>query len=239
MSLKEMTRNLDETLNPSIQTKVQFLSALEAVRLIPRGASVMVGGFGLAGIPESLLAAILQEPQIEELTIISNNITLESNLHQLFMQNRIKKAIGSYFTTNKEVVKAHREGRIEIELLPQGTMTEAIRLGGAGIAAFYTPTSAGTELAIGKESRVFNGREHVLEQSLFADVALIKAYQADRAGNLVYRKTARNFNPLMATAAHLTIVEVEEIVEMGQLDPESIVTPFIFVDVIVQKGRER
>lgn len=220
-----------------IRTNVQFMTALDAVRQIPADATVMVGGFGLAGVPEHLLDAVLQIPHIQDLTIISNNLTKESNLNRLFQENRIRKAIGSYYTTNKEVVKAYREGRIEIELLPQGTLTEAIRLGGAGIAAFYTPTSAGTELAKGKESRVFNGREQVLETTLFADVALIKAHKADEAGNLIYRKTARNFNPLMATAAHLTIAEVEEIVEIGKLDPEAIVTPFIYVDIVVLRRR--
>nr|WP_239094060.1 3-oxoacid CoA-transferase subunit A [Bacillus sp. B15-48] len=195
----------------------------------------MVGGFGVTGIPQYLLQALIDEGQIDSLTIISNNINRDTNLYPLFKQDRIKKAIGTYFTTNKEVVQAYREGRIDIELLPQGTFSEAIRLGGSGIPAFYTPTSAGTDLAKNKKTKMFNGREHVLEHSLFADVSLIKAYKADKAGNLVYRKTARNFNPIMAMAADLTIVEVEEIVEIGELDPESIVTPFAFVDIIVKK----
>ncbi|AZV42839.1 CoA transferase subunit A [Peribacillus asahii] len=219
-----------------VETNVQFLTAEDAIAKIPaNGATMMVGGFGDSGIPEYLLRAVMNRDEVTELTIMSNNITEGSNLNELFLLNRIKKAIGSYFTTNKAVMKAYNEGRIDIELIPQGTFSEALRLGGSGIPAFYTPTSAGTELAEGKETRYFNNREYVLEHSLSADVALIKAYKADKAGNLIYRKTARNFNPLMAMAADLTIVEVEEIVEVGELDPESIVTPFIFVDVIVKR----
>ncbi|WP_240613693.1 CoA transferase subunit A [Pueribacillus theae] len=222
--------------NSTIKTNVQFLSAKEAVAKIPDAARMMVGGFGLSGLPDYLLQAVIDYTDIDNFTIISNNITENSNAYELFMQNRIKKAIGTYFTTSREVVKAYREGRIEIELIPQGTFSEALRLGGAGIPAFYTPTSAGTELAKDKESRVFDGREYVLERSLRADVALIKAHKADKAGNLVYRKAGRNFNPMMAMAADLTIVEVDEVVEVGELDPEAIVTPFIFVDVVVNKG---
>lgn len=222
----------------SIKTNVEFLSAKDAVLKIPNKARMMVGGFGRSGIPEDLLEAMIETTEIDGLTIISNNISEGSNLHHLFMLGRIKKAIGTYYTTSKEVVKAYRENRIDIELLPQGTLSEALRLGGSGIPAFYTPTSAGTELAKNKESRMFNGREYVLEESLTAEVALIRAHKADRAGNLIYRKSARNFNPLMVMAAELTIVEVDEIVEMGDLDPEEIVTPFIFVDVVVERGRE-
>lgn len=220
--------------NP-IKTNVQFLSVDEAIKQIPMSPTMLVGGFGATGVPEYLLQGVIDRTELQNLTIISNNITKETNLNVLFQQDRIKKAIGSYFTTNKEVVQAYREGRIEIELLPQGTFSEAIRLGGSGVPAFYTPTAAGTELAIGKETRTFKGREYVLEQTLFADVALIKAYKADKAGNLIYRKSARNFNPIMAMAADLTIVEVGEIVEIGELDPESIVTPFAFVDIVVKR----
>lgn len=220
--------------NP-IKTNVQFLSVDEAIKQIPMSATMLVGGFGATGVPEYLLQGVIDRTELQDLTIISNNITKETNLNVLFQQDRIKKAIGSYFTTNKEVVQAYRDGRIEIELLPQGTFSEAIRLGGSGVPAFYTPTAAGTELAIGKETRTFKGREYVLEQTLFADVALIKAYKADKAGNLIYRKSARNFNPIMAMAADLTIVEVGEIVEIGELDPESIVTPFAFVDIVVKR----
>lgn len=218
-----------------VKTNVQFLSAVEAIRKVPESATIMVGGFGITGIPQYLLQILVDKSEVRNLTIISNNINTDTNLYPLFKQNRISKAIGTYFTTNKELVKAHRKGQIDVELLPQGTFSEAIRLGGSGIPAFYTPTSVGTELAKNKETRFFNGREHVLEESLHADVSLIKAYKADKAGNLIYRKTARNFNPVMAMAADLTIVEVEEVVEIGELDPEAIVTPFPFVDIIVTR----
>jgi 3-oxoacid CoA-transferase A subunit len=218
-----------------VNTQVQFLTADEAMNYIPEAASIMVGGFGFPGMPRQLSKALVKRTDLNDLTLITNSLGSVSILNDLFIQKRIKKVIGSFFSTNKELVRAHREGSVEIDLLPQGTFTEAIRLGGAGIPAFYTPTGAGTELAIGKETRVFDGREHVLEQSLKADVAIIRAYKADKAGNLIYRKTARNFNPVMATAAKITMVEVDEIVEIGELDPDMIVTPFIFVDIIVKR----
>lgn len=218
-----------------IKTNVQFLTAEEAVMQIPEAATMMVGGFGFPGMPRYLSRALINRTELRDLTLIMNSLGSVSILNDLFVQNRIKKVIGSFFSTNKELVKAYREGKVEIELLPQGTLTEAIRLGGAGIPAFFTPTAAGTELARGKETRVFNGREHVLEQSLTADVAIIRAHKADKAGNLIYIKTAQNFNPAMATAAKLTIVEVDEIVEIGELDPDMIVTPFIFVDIVVKR----
>ena len=221
----------------SIKTNVQFLSAENAIKQIPESATIMVGGFGITGVPQYLLQAVIDRTELRNLTIISNNISKDTNVNILFEQNRIKKAIGTYFTTNREVVQAYREGRMEIELLPQGTFSEAIRLGGSGIPAFYTPTSVGTDLAKGKEIRNFNGREHVLEHTIFADVSIIKAHKADRAGNLIYSKSARNFNPLMAMAADLTIVEVDQIVEIGELDPEAIVTPFAFVDIIVKREK--
>ena len=204
---------------------------------VPDQSKILVGGFGATGTPEYLLQGLIDQ-EVGDLTIISNNIKDTSNLHKLFMLKRIRKVVGSYYTTSKEVVKAYREGRLEVELLPQGTFSEAIRLGGAGIPAFFTPTAVGTDLAKGKEVRHINGVDAVLEHSITADIALIKAYKADKAGNLIYRKTARNFNPLMAMAADLTIVEVEEVVEIGELDPELIVTPFIFVDIIVNKKEE-
>lgn len=219
-----------------IETSVQFLSGVEAIKKIPESATIMVGGFGITGIPQYLLRILVDKSSVRNLTIISNNINTDTNLYPLFKQNRIAKAIGTYFTTNQELVQAYRRGQIDVELLPQGSFSEAIRLGGSGIPAFYTPTSVGTELAKGKETRFFNGREHVLEQSLHADISLIKAYKADKAGNLIYRKTARNFNPIMAMAAELTIVEVDEVVDIGELNPENIVTPFPFVDIIVDKG---
>ncbi|MCH6264742.1 MULTISPECIES: CoA transferase subunit A [Neobacillus] len=218
-----------------IQTKVKFLTADEAIGEIPEGSSIMVGGFGFPGMPRHLSRALVRREELRDLTLITNSLGSVSILNDLFEQNRIKKVVGSFFSTNKELVKANREGSVEIELLPQGTFTEAIRLGGAGIPAFFTPTAAGTDLARGKETRTYNGREHVLEQSLTADVAIIRAHKADKAGNLVYKKTAQNFNPAMATAAKLTIVEVDEIVEIGELDPDKIVTPFIFVDIVVKR----
>lgn len=218
-----------------IQTGVEILSADEAVKRIPEAASIMVGGFGFPGMPRHLSRALVRRVELDQLTLIMNSLGSVSILNDLFEENRIKKVIGSFFSTNKDLVKAYREGKVEIELLPQGTFTEAIRLGGAGIPAFFTPTAAGTDLAKGKEVRVFNGKEHVLEQSLTADVAIIRAHKADKAGNLIYRKTAENFNPIMATAAKLTIVEVDEIVEIGELNSAEIATPFIFVDIVVKR----
>jgi 3-oxoacid CoA-transferase A subunit len=213
----------------------RLMTAKEAVSLIPNGATLMVGGFGLSGQPLSLIEALLQT-DVKDLTVISNNVGQPGQgLGKLLLNNRIKKAIGTYFTSNPDVLRYKREGKLKVELLPQGTFSEAIRLGGSGIPAFYTPTAAGTLLAEGKETRRFDGREYVLERSLRADVALIKAYKADRFGNLVYYKTARNFNPLMAMAADLTIAEVDEVVEVGELDPETIITPHLFVDIIVRK----
>lgn len=213
-----------------------FMTAKEAASLIKNGSTVMVGGFGLSGQPLTLIDAML-ETDVKDLTVISNNIGQQGQgLGKLLLANRIKKAIGTYFTSNPDVSRCKREGKLEVRLLPQGTFSEAIRLGGSGIPAFYTPTAVGTLLAEGKETKIFDGKEYVLERSLRADVALIKAHKADRYGNLVYYKTARNFNPIMAMAADLTIAEVDEIVEVGQLDPEAIVTPHLFVDVVVRKG---
>ncbi|KUO94701.1 CoA transferase subunit A [Ferroacidibacillus organovorans] len=216
---------------------VSFTTLEEAARNVRSGMRVMLGGFGLAGVPDQLVFTVREKTDARDLTVISNNLTVGTQADKLFQEGRIKKAIGSYFTTNKSVVQAYRQGRVEIELLPQGTFAEAIRLGGAGIAAFYTPTAAGTELAAGKEVRLFDGREHVLERSLRADVALIHAYKADAAGNLVYRKSSRNFNPLMAMAADMVIAEVEQVVAVGELDPDEIVTPFVFVDQVVELAR--
>lgn len=203
--------------------------------MVQTGAIIMVGGFGLSGQPLHLIEALLQT-DIRDLTVISNNVGQQGEgLGKMLLDNRLKKAIGTYFTTNPDVSRFKREGKLEVELMPQGTFCEAIRLGGSGIPAFYTPTAVGTLLAEGKETKVIDGREYVLEKSLRADVALIKAHKADRYGNLVYYKTARNFNPLMAMAADLTIAEVDEVMEVGELDPEAIVTPHVFVDVVVKK----
>jgi 3-oxoacid CoA-transferase A subunit len=193
----------------------------------------MVGGFGLSGAPLRLIDA-LEKAEVRDLTVISNNIgSPGKGLGKLLNSGHIKKAIGTYFTTNPDVGKAYHAGKIEVELLPQGTFCEAIRAGGSGIPAFYTPTAVGTVLAKGKEIRYFDGRPYVLERALRGDVSLIRAHKADELGNLVYYKTARNFNPLMAMASDWVIAEVDEIVPAGSLDPEAIVTPHVFVDILV------
>ena len=210
------------------------LSAEEAAALVKSGAVMMVGGFGMTGSPAHLLHA-LAETDARDLTYIANNIG-EPGLGggRLLRNGQIKKAIGSYFTSNREVVEAALSGAIDYELLPQGSMAEAIRAGGAGIGGFYTPTAAGTVLAENAETRMLHGRAHVFVASLRADVALIRARQADAAGNLVYRLTEQNFNKAMATAADLVIAEADEILPVGALDPNHIHTPGAFVDVLVE-----
>ena len=209
-------------------------SAEEAVALIPDGAILMVGGFGLCGIPENLIRA-LKDRGTRNLTVISNNAGVdEFGLGQLLKTRQISRVIGTYVGENKEFERQFLSKEIEVELVPQGTFSERIRAGGAGIAGFYTPTAYGTVVAEGKETRVIDGKHCVLELPLRADFALVKAYRGDRLGNLVYRKTTRNFNPMMATAARVTIAEVEQIVEVGELDPEAVVTPGIFVRHILQ-----
>lgn len=211
------------------------VSAEEAIARVSTGDTVMVGGFGLVGAPLTLLDALVEHSDASDLTIVSNNIGEPGRgLGALLRQGRIRRGISSYFTSNPEAVAAVNEGRIAATLLPQGTFAEAIRAGGAGIAAFYTPVGAGTLLAEGKEERDFDGVRHVLEPSLRADVALVYAARADELGNLWYRRTARNFNPLMATAATVTIAEAGEIVPVGGLEPESIVTPHLYVDSLVR-----
>lgn len=190
----------------------------------------MVGGFGLVGAPLTLIKGLTQK-DINELTIISNNLGEPGEgLGVLLRQQKIRKAIGSYFTSNREVGEAYQRGKIDLQLLPQGTLAESMRAGGAGIGGYYTKTGVGTELAQGKEIRELNGEPYVFEQALKADVALIRAHKADTLGNLIYYKTARNFNPVMATAADLVIAEVDEIVGAGELSAEEIVTPHLFVD---------
>lgn len=207
----------------------------EAVQRVCDGDTIMVGGFGLSGTPLVLLEALAQVGR-RDLTIISNNLgDPGQGLGKLLRRGLIRRAIGSFFTNNPEVAEAHQAGHLEVELLPQGTLAEAIREGGAGVPAFYTPTAAGTALATGKEVRTFGTREYVLERGLRANVALICADQADTQGNLTYRLAARNFNPLMATAADLVIVEVERIVPLGTIPPEMVVTPHLFVDVLVER----
>jgi 3-oxoacid CoA-transferase subunit A len=209
-------------------------SADEAIRDIPDGASLMVGGFGLCGIPENLIKA-LRRRGTKGLTVMSNNAgTSDYGLGVLLETRQIRKMISTYVGENDLFEQQFLKGELEVELVPQGTFAERIRAGGAGIAAFFTPTGYGTKVAEGKETRKFGDRAYVLETSLTADFALIKAYKGDRLGNLVYRKTARNFNPMMATAARLTIAEVEHLVEPGALDPETVHTPGVYVARIFQ-----
>jgi 3-oxoacid CoA-transferase A subunit len=200
---------------------------------VKSGQTILVGGFGLVGAPLTLIDK-LTEIDVKDLVIVSNNLGEQGQgLGQVLNQNKIKKGIGSYFTSNPDVGEKYRRGEIELILLPQGTLAEAIRAGGAGIGGFYTKTSAGTELAAGKETKIIHGEEYVYEEALRGDVAFIRAHKADTLGNLVYYKTARNFNPIMATAADVVIAEVDEIVEAGQLNPEEIVTPHLYVDFVV------
>jgi 3-oxoacid CoA-transferase subunit A len=208
-------------------------SAEEATRDIKDGATLMVGGFGLCGVPEDLIDSLVRKG-VRELTTISNNAGVDQyGLGKLLAAGQIKKHIGSYVGENKMFEQMVLSGQVQLELNPQGTLAERIRAGGAGIPAFFTPTGAGTTVAEGKEVRDFNGRPHVMERALQADFALIKAWKADRWGNLVFRKTARNFNPVMATAARVTIAEVEEIVEPGQLDPDRVHVPSVYVKRVV------
>ena len=209
-------------------------TAAEAVSAIRSGDTVMVGGFGLVGAPLTLIDALVEESDATDLTIVSNNIGEPGRgLGKLLRQGRIRRGISSYFTSNPEAVAAVNAGEIEATLVPQGTFAEAIRAGGAGIGAFFTPVGAGTQLAEGKEERVIGGVRHVLEGQIHADVALVYAARADTLGNLWYRRTARNFNPLMATAAEVTIAEAGEILLVGALEPESVVTPHLYVDHLV------
>jgi 3-oxoacid CoA-transferase A subunit len=205
-----------------------------AIAGIQNGSTILLGGFGLCGIPENLIAA-LRKKGATNLTLVSNNAGIDDFGIGLLLQNKqVKKMIASYVGENKTFEQLAITKEIEVELNPQGTLAERIRCGGAGIPAFFTPTGYGTMAAEGKEVRDFNGRPHILVPSLRGDFAFIKAYKGDRWGNLVFRKTARNYNAIMATAANYTIAEVEEIVELGKLDPDCIHTPGIFVDAIFQ-----
>jgi 3-oxoacid CoA-transferase subunit A len=212
-------------------------SAEEAVAVIPDGASIMMGGFGLCGIPEHLIAA-LHRRGTKDLTVISNNAGIDDfGLGVLLRTRQIRKMISTYVGENKEFERQFLSGELEVELIPQGTFSERIRAAGAGIGGFFTPTAYGTLIAEGKEVREIDGKPYVFEKPLGADFALIKGWKGDRLGNIVYRKTARNFNPVMATAGRVTIAEVEELVEPGQIDPEHIVTPGIFVQHVLQGQR--
>lgn len=212
-----------------------YQSARDALQeILHDDMTIMAGGFGLCGIPENLINAIL-ESKVRNLTIISNNCGVDDfGLGLLLKTRQIKKMISSYVGENKNFEKQYLDGELELELNPQGTLAERIRAGGAGIPAFYTKTGVGTIVAEGKETREFNGEMYVMEQALHADLAIIKGYKADKFGNIIYKKTARNFNPIMAMAATTTVCEVEEIVEAGSLDPNNIHTPSIFIHRLIK-----
>jgi 3-oxoacid CoA-transferase subunit A len=208
-------------------------NADQALADLPEGATLMAGGFGLCGIPENLIQAVHRRGT-KGLTIISNHCGIDGKgLGILLAAGQVKKMVSSYVGENKTFERLFLDGKLEVELTPQGTLAERIRAGGAGIPAFYTPTGYGTKVAEGKETRDFGGRMYVLETALTADFAIVKAWKGDRFGNLVYRKTTRNFNPMMAAAAKITVAEVEHLVEPGQLDPDQIHTPGIYVKRII------
>ncbi len=212
----------------------QVANAQEAVRDIPDGATLALGGFGLCGIPENCIAELVAR-EVKDLTCISNNAGVDDFGIGLMLQKRqVKKMISSYVGENKLFESLVLSGQLEIELTPQGTLAEKLRAGGAGIPAFFTPTGVGTVVAEGKEIREFNGKKYVLERALTADFAIVKAWRGDPMGNLIFRKTARNFNPMIATAGKITIAEVEELLPTGSLDPDQIHTPGIFVQRIFQ-----
>ena len=211
-------------------------NADEAVRDISDGATVMVGGFGLCGIPENLIRALVRK-SVKNLTTMSNNVGVDGfGMGLLLAAGQIRKHIGTYVGENKLLEQMVLQGKVELDLVPQGTFSERIRAGGAGIPAFFTPTGVGTLVAENKETREFDGRMYVMEHALKADFALVKAWKGDRMGNLTYRKTANNFNSVMATAAKITIAEVEELVEPGEIDPNQVETPGIFVKRVVMAG---
>ncbi|BBL19918.1 MULTISPECIES: CoA transferase subunit A [Acinetobacter] len=211
-----------------------YPSASDALKdIVQDGQQIAVGGFGLCGIPEALISA-LKETGVKDLTCISNNAGVDDfGLGKLLTTRQIKKMISSYVGENKEFERQYLSGELEVELTPQGTLAEKLRAGGAGIPAFFTQTGVGTLIAEGKEEREFNGKTYILEESLTADISLVKAYKADKAGNLVFRKTAQNFNPVCAMAGKITVAEVEQIVEIGELDPDAIHLPGIYVNRII------
>ena len=211
-----------------------YASAKEALSdLVQDGVTLLAGGFGLCGIPEHLIAA-LRELGPKQLTIVSNNCGVDDKGLGILLQNgQVKKMVSSYVGENKTFAKLFLSGELEVELCPQGTLAERLRAGGAGLPAFFTATGYGTVRAEGRETRQFGGRGYVLEEAITGDVAIVKAWKADRWGNLVYRKTARNFNPLCASAGRVTVAEVEELVEVGQLDPDQVHTPGIFVHRVI------
>ncbi len=211
-------------------------NADEAIRDLNDGAVIMSGGFGLCGNPENLIAAIHRKG-VKNLTIISNNCgTTDKGLGILLQSRQVRKMISSYVGENKEFERQYLGGELEVELNPQGTLAERIRAGGAGLGGFFTPTGAGTKIAEGKENRVIDGREMIFEKPLRADYAIVRAWKGDKWGNLIFRKTARNFSPVMATAARITIAEVENLVEVGELEPDQVHVPSIFVKRIFKGG---
>ncbi|WP_273835579.1 CoA transferase subunit A [Guptibacillus sedimenti] len=219
--------------------KKHYMSGYDAVSEIADGSTLMVGGFGLVGIPEQMILGLV-ESEVKDLTIISNNCGVDDwGLGLLLKNHQIKKMIGSYVGENKEFERQVLAGELEVELIPQGTLAERIRAGGAGIPAFYTPAGVGTKVAEGKETRVFRGKEYVLEHALYADYSLIRAYQSDEAGNLVYNKTARNFNPMIAAAGKITLAEVENIVATGELNADQVHTPGIYVQGLLEAKQEK
>ncbi|HLN59537.1 MAG TPA: CoA transferase subunit A [Thermoanaerobaculia bacterium] len=214
-------------------------SADEAVRDVSDGATLVVGGFGLCGIPENLIAALVRRG-VRDLTAVSNNCGVDDwGLGLLLKSRQIRRMVSSYVGENAEFERQFLSGELEVELVPQGTLAERMRAGGAGIPAFYTPAGVGTLVAQGKETRVFDGREYLLEKSVVGDFSLVAAWKGDRLGNLVYRKAARNFNPMAVTAGRIAIAEIEELVEAGDLDPECIHTPGVFVNRLVVAPRQK
>jgi len=212
-------------------------SADEAIKDVFDGATIMVGGFGLCGMPENLIRALARKGT-KNLTTVSNNAGVDGfGMGLLLANGQIRRHIGTYVGENKLLEQMVLEGKLQLDLVPQGTFSERIRAGGAGIAAFFTPTGFGTVVAEGKETREFDGRMYVMERALKADFAFVKAWKGDKWGNLVYRKTARNFNPMMATAAKVTIAEVEQLVDVGKLEPDMVHTPSVFVKRIFQGER--
>jgi 3-oxoacid CoA-transferase subunit A len=211
----------------------------EAMAGLTNDMTIIAGGFGLCGIPENLIAEIKRKGT-KGLTLVSNNCGVDAfGLGVLLPNRQIKKIVASYVGENAEFERQMMAGELEVELTPQGTLAEKMRAGGAGIPAFFTATGVGTPVAEGKEERTFNGRDYILEEAIVGDFAIVKAWKADRYGNLVFRKTARNFNPLAATAGKITVVEVEEIVEVGELDPDQIHTPGIYVNRVIQGTFEK
>jgi 3-oxoacid CoA-transferase subunit A len=214
-------------------------SADDAVRDVPEGATLIVGGFGLCGIPENLIAALVRRG-VRNLTIVSNNCGVDDwGLGLLLRTRQIRKMVSSYVGENAEFERQFLSGELEVELVPQGTLAERMRAGGAGIPGFYTPAGVGTLVAQGKEIKNFDGRDYLLERGVVGDFSIVAAWKGDRLGNLVYRKSARNFNPMAVTAGKITIAEVEELVDVGELDPECVHTPGVFVNRMIVAPRQK